>query len=290
MPQETLHDSGARRHRLIVLVTVLALMGLQVFIAMVALTGCGQKAPKGTGSVAGSTAGVTATGMAATGAPATGAPATGMPATGMPATGAPTSGSRGPAPVDISPPASRRAEDTAPLRRALVPQGTALTLDLETRLGTKTSRVGDAFDAAVASPVSVDGRAVVPAGARVAGRVILCEQPGKASGRGRMQLAFDRLAFAGHTYEIGSRSAIFESRSGARKDREAVGGGAAAGAVVGGILGGSLGSAARGAVIGGAAGAGVALATRGPQLEFAPGTKIRFSLDQPVEVRVAPTS
>lgn len=299
MSQETLQDSGARRRRLIILVTVLALMGLQVFVAMVALTGCERKAPQGAGTMAGSTSGV-------------------------PATGAPTSGSGEPAPVDpgqggtatpvagnaandqaanspridakplpeapVGPPASRRAEDTAPLRRALVPQGTTLTLDLETRLGTKTSQVGDAFDATVASPVSVDGRAVVPAGARVAGRVILCEQPGKASGRGRMQLAFDKLTFAGHTYEIGSRSAIFESRSGAKKDREVVGGGAAAGAVVGGILGGSLGSAAKGAVIGGAAGAGVALATRGPQLEFAPGTKIRFSLDQPVEVRVTPAS
>lgn len=264
------------RRRLVVLGTILGLMALQVLVAMVALTGCERSAPKGDPATAQ--------------APATSGSPTPVNLGGGSAAPGSDQASNSPRidPKPIPPPA--RDEDKAPLRRTLVPQGTSITLKLETALSTKTTQVGDPFEASVSAPVSVAGVTAVPAGARVAGRVILCDQPGKASGRGKMQLAFDKLTFDGHSYELGSRSAIFQSRSGAKTDREVIGGGAAAGAVVGGILGGNLGSAAKGAVIGGAAGAGVSLMTRGPQLEFAPGTKIRFLLDQPVEVRVAATS
>ena len=113
----------------------------------------------------------------------------------------------------------------------------------------------------------------------------MSEQPGKASGRGKMQLQFSTVSFNGRTYDLGSRSPVFQSKSGTEKDIAIIGGGAAAGGVAGAILGKDPESAAKGAVIGGAAGTAVSLLTRGPQLELDPGTKIQFTTDQPVTVR-----
>ena len=110
------------------------------------------------------------------------------------------------------------AASTAPAPRApstnmvTLPQGTPLTVRLNNELGTKHSRVGDAFTAVVAQSVTADGRTAIPAGSTVNGRVILSEQPGKASGRGRLQLQFNTVSVNGRSYDLGSRSAIFESK------------------------------------------------------------------------------
>jgi hypothetical protein len=168
--------------------------------------------------------------------------------------------------------------------RINVPQGTALAMLLQTSLSTKTAQVGDRFEAGVSSPVSVNGKLAIPAGAQVSGHVILAEQPGKASGRGQLQLAYDQVRFDGHSYNLGSRSQIYESKSGTTKDVALIGGGAVAGGIVGAVLGGGSG-AAKGAVVGGAAGTGASLMTRGPQLELARGTALQFRLDQSVSVR-----
>ena len=74
-----------------------------------------------------------------------------------------------------------------------VPEGTELALRLQTSLSTKTtnrrrSLLGPRRPAGV-----VDGKVAIPQGAAVHGHVVLAEQPGKASGRGRLQLAFDQV-------------------------------------------------------------------------------------------------
>lgn len=168
--------------------------------------------------------------------------------------------------------------------RINVPQGTVLAMRLQTTLSTKTANVGDRFEAGVSSPVHVNGKLAIPEGAQVSGHVILAEQPGKTSGRGQLQLSYDQLRFDGRSYNLGSRSQIYESKSGTTKDVAMIGGGAVAGGIVGGVLGGG-GGAAKGAVIGGAAGTGASLLTRGPQLELERGTALQLRLDQSVSVR-----
>lgn len=166
--------------------------------------------------------------------------------------------------------------------RINVPQGTALAMRLQTTLSTKTANVGDRFEAGVSSPVHVNGKLAIPEGAQVSGHVILAEQPGKTSGRGLLQLAYDQLRFDGRSYNLGSRSPVYESKSGTKKDVALIGGGAVAGGILGGVLGGS---AVKGAVIGGAAGTGASLLTRGPQLELGRGTALSLRLDQSMSVR-----
>jgi hypothetical protein len=171
-----------------------------------------------------------------------------------------------------------------------LPVGTEFAIRLETTLTTKSSLVGDRFLAEVAEPVMRGGETVVPAGATISGRVISVAQPGKASGRGHLQLGFDRLEFGGHAYELDTKSRVYESASGTKKDAAMIGGGAVGGAVIGGLVGGSAGDAAKGAVIGGAAGTGAALMTRGPQLEMKAGTVITFRTDRVLYVVPAETA
>lgn len=168
--------------------------------------------------------------------------------------------------------------------RINVPQGTVLAMRLQTTLSTKTANVGDRFEADVSSPVHVNGKLAIPEGARVSGHVILAKQPGKASGRGQLQLAYDQVRFDGHSYNLASHSQIYESESGTNKDVAMIGGGAVAGGIVGGALG-DAGDAAKGAAIGGAAGTGASLMTRGPQLELERGTALQLRLDESVSVR-----
>ncbi len=169
--------------------------------------------------------------------------------------------------------------------RIVIPSGTPVVVTLQSTISTKTANEGDRFTATTAAPVMVDGMEAIPGGATVSGRVISVKQPGKASGRGELQFAFDTASWGGHTYDLGSRSAVFQSKSGTDKDVAMIGGGTIGGGILGGILGDGKGDAAKGAVIGGAAGTAATLLTRGPQLTFEPGQKIRFTLDQNVSVR-----
>ena len=71
---------------------------------------------------------------------------------------------------------------------------------------------------------------------------------------------------------------------GTRRRRESVG--AAAGAVLGEVIGGD---AAKGAVIGGAAGTGVVLATKGKEVEIPAGTELQCTLAAPLAVTITKT-
>jgi hypothetical protein len=180
----------------------------------------------------------------------------------------------------------RDAAPTFSVSRSVeVPAGTPIALTLGTTLSTKTTSVGDRFSATVAAPVRVQGETAIPAGAAVAGHVIVAQQPGKSSGRGQLQLAFETLSFNGRNYPLGSRSQVYLSKSGTKKDAIMIGGGAVAGGILGRVLGNSTGDAAKGAVVGGAAGTAASLLTRGPQLTLASGSTIRFTLDRDVAVR-----
>ena len=180
--------------------------------------------------------------------------------------------------------AGARSSEASSDERITVPQGTALRLTLQSGLYTKTSNMGDTFEAVVTSPVSVNGHVAIPEGANVSGHVILVQQPGKASGRGQMQLLYDKLTFGGHSYDLGMRSEVYESKSGTKKDVALIGGGAVAGGIVGAVVGGP-GSVGKGAAVGAAAGTGTSLMTRGPQLSLEAGTVLNANLDEALRVR-----
>jgi hypothetical protein len=98
---------------------------------------------------------------------------------------------------------------------------------------------------------------------------------------------FNQLDLPGEGGRVPIRTAVIARQAQPTKKADAtkIGGGAAAGAVIGAIAGGGDG-AAKGAAIGGAAGTGVVLATRGKEVRLGAGTPVVVRLTQPVTVRV----
>src|SRR5579862_1046961 len=64
-----------------------------------------------------------------------------------------------------------------------VPVGTALRVKLETTLSTFSSKEGDPFTGKVMDAVMLDGKAVIPAGATVQGRVTKVSEPRRIAGK-----------------------------------------------------------------------------------------------------------
>ena len=173
---------------------------------------------------------------------------------------------------------------------ALVPAGTELRIRLRSTLSSKTSRAGDRFRATVVDPDRYDG-------AIVGGHVKSIKKSGSVKGRTEMTLAFDSI-----TLRDGRRGTmhaevvqLYDSKESTKVDEEGTvesgsrgkqtlkrsGIGAAAGAVIGGIVGGGKG-AVIGAVVGGAAGAGSIAVTGSKEWRLEAGTEML--------IRVTPAS
>ena len=167
-----------------------------------------------------------------------------------------------------------------------VAAGTVLSVTFPAEVSTKNKVAGDSFTATLAEDVVVDGKVVFPAGSTVEGHVVEAERPGKASGRGKMVLAYDSISAYGKSYSIDTVGAPIEGKSGTSGDAAKVVGGAAAGAILGKIIGGSGGDAAKGAAAGAAAGTAASLLTRGPDPVVKAGQTLRVSMDRSVTVRV----
>jgi hypothetical protein len=187
--------------------------------------------------------------------------------------------------------AGHTAEDrNAPAVRAVtIPSGTQLSIELASSIGSASSRVEDPVRAVLSRPVLVDGTEALPAGTIVMGHVTSVERPGRVKGRGRIAFRFTSAAPAGSAERIPIRTATVTRLAPATKKEDAakIGGGAAGGAVIGGILGGGDG-AAKGAVVGGAAGTGLVLSTRGRDVTLGPGAALSVRLTEPAAVRIPP--
>jgi hypothetical protein len=166
-----------------------------------------------------------------------------------------------------------------------VAAGTQIKVSFPTAVSTKDKVAGDTFSATLASDVVVDGKVVFPAGSTVTGHVVEAVRPGKASGKGKMVLAYDSIEANGTSYSIDTVGAPIEGASGTKGDATKVVGGAAAGAILGKIIGGSGSDAAKGAAAGAAAGTAAALLTRGPDPVVKAGQTLTISLDNSVNVK-----
>ncbi len=174
----------------------------------------------------------------------------------------------------------------AEYREVTIPAGTIFPVDLETAVGSDTSRLEQPVRGKLRHAVMVHGVEVLPAGAAVNGHVTGVVRPGRVRGRSYVALRFTELnAPAEGPTRISTATVGRFGRTTRKKDAIEVLGPAAAGAVIGRVAGGKSG-AAKGAVIGGAGGAGYVLATRGEEVHLAPGTNLAVRLTAPVTVRV----
>jgi hypothetical protein len=176
---------------------------------------------------------------------------------------------------------------TAPgYREMTIPAGTTLPLALTSSVASDTSAVEDAVTAELTSPITIDGRDVLPAGTRLAGVVTAVDDSDRVKGRAMIAFSFTSLGTGDARYDL--QAAPLSRLAPATKGEDAtkIGIGAGAGAVIGGILGGKDG-AAKGAVVGGGAGTGVVLATKGREVRLGPGADVTTRLTAPLTVRVS---
>lgn len=143
-----------------------------------------------------------------------------------------------------------------------------ITTTLDQQLGTSVSKAGDVFTATVThAHMASDGSVVIPAGAKVKGRVTATDDSDNPAEPALIRLAIDEIRFNGRAYPL--TAAIVQSSpvqtttrsDGTDKTRNIIIGGAV-GAAIGAILGDKdLKNIVIGGAIGAAAGSVISLGT-----------------------------
>ena len=127
--------------------------------------------------------------------------------------------------------------DVIPANSRSLPAGATIEARLDQTLGTKASKVGDTFTATVANDLRAqDGSVVIPAGAKIEGRVTALDDSDNANEPALIRLDFDRIRFGGRSFPFEANilraNATQSSGSGGDRGRNTAIG-AAAGAVLG---------------------------------------------------------
>jgi hypothetical protein len=186
--------------------------------------------------------------------------------------------------VNTEPVAAPAAAPPPPPKPSIVPAGTVLTIRTNEALATKSAQPGMAFTGSLATPISIEGKMVLPAGSDVTGIVKDAKKAGKFKGEALLVLTLNSVIVNGHHYNIETE---YFDKSNAGKGKRTAGvivGGTGLGAAIGGIAGGGKG-AAIGAVAGAVAGTVGAGATGNRNFELPAESALTFKLVQPLTLR-----
>src|SRR5262249_28466141 len=193
------------------------------------------------------------------------------------------------------PPSGRDLEGTPILAAgtSVIPDGTVLIIEMDTKLNSGTAQVSDRFIARIATPVvDAGGRTLLPTGAIVEGHVATVKKARWGHRSGELGLAFDYIDL-GYGRKIPMRATIvsgtnpvneegdLKAKSSGKRDVLVTSGGAMAGAGVG-LLTGATVLAGTGA--GAAAGLTVILVMRGKNVDIDAGERFNLELIQPVSI------
>jgi hypothetical protein len=168
-----------------------------------------------------------------------------------------------------------------------VPAGTQLSIRLIDTLDSEKNQVGDSFKATLNAPVVIEDEVVIPQDADVQGRVVDVKSAGRYAGAATMVLELTTMSFNGKTYNLTTNQWTRETKGRGKSTAGKVGGGAALGAIIGGIAGGGKG-AAIGTIAGAGAGTGVATVGKGTQIHLGSEALLSFSLQNPITVTTQP--
>lgn len=182
--------------------------------------------------------------------------------------------------------AAARATNVAPSLTGgsdamVVPAGTAIHVRLNHSLATNQNDSGEAFAATVTSPVVVNGKEVIPAGAKAEGVVVDSRPSGRLKGHAYMTLALSTVDVGGANYEVHTSTVGRQSGDHKKRNIALIGGG-------GGALIGALAAGGKGALIGGPVGAGAGLAvaaiTGKKQVRIPAESAMTFRLTRPLTI------
>jgi hypothetical protein len=141
-----------------------------------------------------------------------------------------------------------------------VPAGTHLTVRVGSELSSGTAKVGQKFDASLSRDLVVDGKTLAKAGTPVKGKVTYVKSSGRLHEPGELTLRLTSIELNGKMTPISTSGYHAKGKSHTKSNATKIGGGAAAGALIGGLAGGGKG-ALIGTAVGAGAGTGVAAAT-----------------------------
>lgn len=139
----------------------------------------------------------------------------------------------------------------------VIPAGTPVHIHIIDELNTGTNSKGDSFRASLAQPVVAGGRTVAAKDALVMGKVTEVVSSGRLRRPASITLQLTQVKLAnGRLTSVETSPYKLDGKSHTLRNAALIGGGAAAGAVLGGVAAGK-----KGAIIGGSVGAGAGTAT-----------------------------
>jgi len=197
-----------------------------------------------------------------------------------------------PAPVEQAPPPSAPAPEAPPPPPEpypmTIPAGTVITVRMVDAVDSSVNHAGDEVAATIDSPISENGRIVIPRYAKARLRLVSERNAGHIRGRSEVQLQLVSVTVGRKAYAV--HSGIYQQAAAGSRGKqtaERAGIGAVLGGVIGAIAGGGKG-AAIGAGVGAGAGTGVQMATKSQPVRIPSETKIDFTLSSHLNVMVNP--
>jgi len=154
-----------------------------------------------------------------------------------------------------------------------VPAGSHVTVRINTSLSSATATTGQAWHGTLTSAIVHNGKTIAKAGDPVKGKVTYVNRSGRLHKPGALSLRLTSIN--GET--VYSSRVSREGKSHTKSNVTKIGGGAAAGALIGGLAGGGKG-AAIGTVAGAGAGTGVAAATGKEEVSIPAESVLTFTI------------
>ncbi|MGH9648499.1 MAG: hypothetical protein ACRD4E_16975 [Bryobacteraceae bacterium] len=162
-----------------------------------------------------------------------------------------------------------------------IPGGTVLVVRMIDNVDSERDSMGKTFRASIDEPVVVNGYTVIPRGADVVAKLVDEQQSGKFEGRASLTLDLMQIQINGRMVDVSTSEVSQASGSRGARTAKTVGGGAALGAILGGIFGGGKGAAIV-AASGGTLGAGAQVATHGQRVKIPSETRLSFTLQNSI--------
>jgi hypothetical protein len=177
-----------------------------------------------------------------------------------------------------------------PASARALPTGSDVYVQLDNRIDTRSSRVGDTFGATVRYPVyAMNGARVVPRGAKVYGRVVELDDSDYPGEEVKIRLDFNRLVVGGRSYPFDaviSQTNIETSSEHRGLSERVILIGAAIGGVLGAVVtGGEIGGLVGGAALGGVAGAAYTYLRGDIEAALPAGSRLTLRTTQPITFR-----